>query len=116
MPSGCRQKLSRRSRRGSPRSWCKLTFVRSRPTAKILSSKAVLLVLVALQLVIGLQFQVAQAASVRMTMPPVAGAVNQPAGARAHADCPTHSTHGAAAVGTHPVGTDKHAPMGTHDC
>lgn len=112
--------------------------MRRRPTAKIRSSKTVLLVLLALQLVIGLQFQVAQAASVRMTMPPVAGAVSQtagavsqPADARAQADCPTHSAHGAtdaaqnsvatdpagaAAVGTHPVGTDKHGPTGTHDC
>jgi hypothetical protein len=105
--------------------------VRRRPTAKIRSSKTVLLVLLALQLVIGLQFQVAQAAFVRMTMPPVAGALSQPADAGAQADCPTHSAHGAtdaaqnsvatdpagaAAVGTHPVGTDKQGPMGTHDC
>jgi hypothetical protein len=87
--------------------------VRRRPTAKILSSKTVLLVLLALQLVIGLQFQVAQAASVRMAMPHEAGAMSQPAGAvsqsadaGAQVDCPTHSTHHAT----------EHAPMGTHDC
>jgi hypothetical protein len=80
--------------------------VRRRPIAKIRFSKAVLLVLLALQLVIGLQLQVARAASVHTTLPPAAGAVSQPASDRAQADCPTHSAHG----------TDKHAPMGTHDC
>lgn len=78
---------------------CKLTFVSRRPTAKSRYFKAVVLVLLALQLVIGLQFQVARAASVRVTMPPVAGSVEQ-------SHCPTHSAHG----------TDQHAPMGTHDC
>jgi hypothetical protein len=90
--------------------------------------------LLALQLVIGLQFQVAQAASVHMAMPHEAGAVSQPADAEAQVDCPTHSTHGATHVadpaensagtdpaGTNPAGIDnhaptKHAPMGTHDC
>jgi hypothetical protein len=108
--------------------------VRRRPTAKIRSSKTVLLILLALQLVIGLQFQVAQAASVRMAMPHEAGATSQPvgavsqsAGAGAQVDCPTHSAHhatdpaatyalGTHAAGTHSMGTDKHAPMGTHDC
>jgi hypothetical protein len=84
---------------------CKLTSVRRRPIAKFRFSKAVVLVLLALQLVIGLQFQVARAASVHRTMPPAAGAVSQPASDRAQADCPTHSAHG----------TDN-APMGAHDC
>jgi len=91
--------------------------VRRRPTVKIRSSKTALLVLLALQWVIGLQFQVAQAASARMTMPPVAGTESQLADAGAQADCPTHSAHGAThAAATHSMGADKHAPMGTHDC
>jgi hypothetical protein len=66
--------------------------VRHRPIAKTRLSKAALLVVLALQLVIGLQLQVARAASVHMTM-------------QVQTDCPTH-----------PAGTDNHAPMGTHDC
>jgi hypothetical protein len=66
--------------------------VRCRPTAKIRSSQALLLLLLALQLVIGLQFQVARAASVHMT-------------SHVQTDCPDH-----------PAGTDNHAPMGSHDC
>lgn len=86
--------------------------MRRRPTVKIRSSKAVLLVLLAVQLVIGLQFQVARAASVHMTMPPVAGVMSQRAGAGAHTDCPTHAANGA----THSAGTNNHSPMATHDC
>ena len=105
---------------------CKLTSVRRRPIAKFRFSKAVVLVLLALQLVIGLQFQVARAASVHRTMPPAAGAVSQPASDRAQADCPTHSAHdvkhGIYSTAKHATGmpehvsTGNHAPMGDHDC
>lgn len=104
--------------------------MRRRPFAKTVSSKAVLLMLLALQLVVGLQLQAARAATM-----PVPKAVAT-AGRAAQPDCPTHSAHGAAhsvrtlasLSGVHehtfehgPLG--KHAPMdtgthdeGTHDC
>jgi hypothetical protein len=99
--------------------------VRRRPFAKTVSSKAVLLVLLALQLVVGLQLQAAQAASMSVPTAVVT------AGAAAQPDCPSHSAHSAAhnvrtsanLSGVHehnferaPLG--KHALGGTgrHDC
>ena len=121
----------------------KLTFVRRRPFAKTVSSKAVLLMLLALQLVVGLQLQAAQAATMPMSHTAMRMAMAAPmpiavatAGAAPQPDCPTHSAHGA----SHSVRTTanlsgvhehtfehgpfvKHAPMsagthdgGTHDC
>jgi hypothetical protein len=119
----------------------KLTFVRRRPFAKTGSSKAVLLMLLALQLVVGLQLQAAQAATMPMSHTAMRMAMAAPmpiavvtAGAVPQPDCPTHSAHGASRSTAHNVRTSanlsgahehtlehgpvgKHAPMGigTHD-
>jgi hypothetical protein len=107
-----------------------LRYVRSHP-AKILSAKAALLVLLAFQLVVGLQLQVANAA---MAMPapagtqmpdaqphtstshsstPIAATTAPTAATTAHADCPMHdATNGA----THANGGNKQGPPGNHDC
>jgi hypothetical protein len=76
--------------------------VRRRPVAKILFSKAMLLVLLALQLVLGLQVQAARAAT--SPMPSAVAAAGQ--------DCPTHSAAGI----EHHAPWGKHTPMGAHDC
>ena len=79
--------------------------MRSRPI-KILSAKAALFVLLALQLIIGLPLQTAQAA---LDTPVDMHAATT----AAQADCPMHdAAHGA----TPSDGGIKHAPTGNHDC
>ena len=98
--------------------------MRHRPFAKTVSSKAVLLMLLALQLVVGLQLQAAQAATMpmshmamRMAMAapkqmPVGGGMPSSlpmpiavgtAGAAPQPDCPTHSAHGSSHSTAHNV-------------
>ena len=112
--------------------------------AKTLSSRAVLLMLLALQLVLGLQLQAAQAvaspmpASMHMatrvdgvlagtSVAPAAGVpsasfaaagmISVPASsadAAAQPDCPTHSTAHRTASGANSSGHNGHAPWGKH--
>ena len=78
--------------------------MRSRP-ARTLAAKAALFVLLAFQLIVGLPLQTAQAAVDRPA--------NTQATIQAHTDCPMHdAAHGAAPAG----GSNKHAPVGNHDC
>jgi hypothetical protein len=91
--------------------------VRSRPI-KLLSAKAVLFVLLALQLIVGLPLQAAQAAldlpvsTTAHSSAPIA-ATETPVATTSNADCPMHdATHGA----TPASGDNKHAPSGNHDC
>jgi hypothetical protein len=89
--------------------------VRRRPFAKTVSSKAVLLVLLALQLVVGMQLQAARAAT--MSMSPEAMSVPTAvvtAGAAAQPDCPTHSAHGATHSAAHNVRTSANL-SGVHE-
>ncbi len=83
---------------------CKLTRVRLHPFARILSLKAALLMLLAAQLVLGLQLQVAQAVTMPMGMIATGAPAVTASDAVAKPDCATHAAHGA---GTHD---------GTHDC
>jgi hypothetical protein len=102
---------------------CKLATVRRRLFAKSFSVKAVLLVLLALQLVLGLQLQAAQGATMPMSLK-----TTSMLHAAAQPDCPTHSAHDAmhgVRASVDPSGTSehtfehappgKHAPMGAHD-
>jgi hypothetical protein len=83
--------------------------VRSRHT-KILSTKTALFVLLALQLIVGLPLQTAQAA---LDSPVGMQAAAMQAKTIAHADCPMHD----AAPGAIPDGGgNKHAPTGNHVC
>jgi hypothetical protein len=103
-------------------------MVRHRPIAKSLSSKAVLLVLLALQLVLGLQLQPTQAAEVaqvatspermlRAARADISSVPTSSSDAMPQPHCPTHS--GAiqhAPMGGHDSGAIQHIPMGGHDC